>query len=97
MFFIRSDDAAALHVDFACINATIQESSIGIHYNQGFDLLDYVANAEVFSVIDGYIQLFQQPGLGVEIDERAVHRAEKVGHQWKNPIWRLKDGSLAEW
>ncbi|MEC3879179.1 galactonate dehydratase [Parapedobacter sp. 10938] len=89
--------AAALNVDFACINAFIQESSIGIHYNQGFDLLDYVANPEDFSVKDGYIQLFQRPGLGVEIDEQAVRRAQAVGHQWKNPIWRLKDGSLAEW
>lgn len=89
--------AAALAIDFACINAVIQESSIGIHYNKGFDLLDYVANPEVFDIKDGYIQLFQNPGLGVEIDEEALRRAQQVGHQWTNPIWRLEDGSLAEW
>ena len=89
--------AAALQLDFACINAAIQESSIGIHYNQGFDLLDYVANPEIFAVTDGYIQLFQKPGLGVEIDEAAVKRAQQLGHQWTNPIWRLPDGSVAEW
>ncbi|WP_434547557.1 galactonate dehydratase [Parapedobacter pyrenivorans] len=89
--------AAALHIDFACINATIQESSIGIHYNQGFDLLDYVANPEIFAVKDGYIQRFQGPGLGVEIDEVAVKRAQQIGHHWTNPIWRLADGSVAEW
>ncbi|MFN5422712.1 MAG: galactonate dehydratase, partial [bacterium] len=31
--------AAALQIDFNCINAFIQETSLGIHYNQGADLL----------------------------------------------------------
>ena len=89
--------AAALQIDFACINATIQESSIGIHYNQGFDLLDYVRNPEIFTVTDGYLSLFEKPGLGVEVDEEAVKRAQQIGHDWTNPIWRLPDGSVAEW
>ncbi len=89
--------AAALNIDFACINAVIQESSIGIHYNQGYDLLDYVANPEVFDIKDGYIDIFTKPGLGVEINESALIKAEKVGHSWVNPVWRLEDGSVAEW
>uniref|UniRef100_UPI00192E41D9 galactonate dehydratase n=1 Tax=Mucilaginibacter pedocola TaxID=1792845 RepID=UPI00192E41D9 len=89
--------ASALHIDFACPNAIIQENSIGIHYNQGFDLLDYVANPEIFKITDGYIDLFTKPGLGVEINEDALKEAQKVGHNWANPVWRLEDGSLAEW
>ncbi len=89
--------AAALTIDFSCINAIIQESSVGIHYNQGFDLLDYVANPEVFDIKDGYIDIFTKPGLGVEINEPALIKAAKTGHSWVNPVWRLEDGSVAEW
>jgi len=89
--------ASALTIDFACLNAVIQESSIGIHYNQGYDLLDYVANPEIFDIRDGYIDVFTRPGLGVEMNEVALKKAEKKGHSWINPVWRLEDGSVAEW
>ncbi len=90
--------AAALQLDFTSLNAVIQESSLGIHYNQqGYDLLDYVSNKEVFNLEDGHIHLFQQPGLGVEIDEEKLKEAQNKGHDWKNPIWRNHDGSFAEW
>ena len=45
----------ALQVDFSCVNAFIQETSMGIHYNEGTDLLDYLQNPEVFKVNDGYV------------------------------------------
>ncbi|REE00194.1 galactonate dehydratase [Marinoscillum furvescens] len=89
--------ASSLHVDFVSPNAVIQESSLGIHYNKGFDLLDYVDNPEVFDLKDGYIDLFSKPGLGVEMDEAKLKEAAKIGHQWANPIWRLPDGNFAEW
>lgn len=89
--------AAALQVDFNCINAIIQETSMGIHYNETADLLDYLKNPEVFAVTDGYIARNELPGLGVEIDEEKVREMEKVGHNWKNPIWRNADGSVTEW
>ena len=89
--------ASALHIDFACANATIQESSLGIHYNKGFDLLDYLENPEVFKVNDGYIPLLLKPGLGVDINETKLKEGQKIGHQWTNPIWRNEDGSFAEW
>ncbi|TMU50607.1 galactonate dehydratase [Flagellimonas algicola] len=89
--------ASALQIDFACINAVIQESSLGIHYNQGYDLLDYMENPEVFALEDGYIPLLKEPGLGVCIDEEKLKEAQKVGHQWSNPIWRNQDGSFTEW
>ena len=89
--------AAALNIDFACYNAFIQESSLGIHYNKGFDLLDYVSEPEVFDVKNGHIELFHKPGLGVTINEDKVREASKIGHNWSNPIWYNEDGSLAEW
>ena len=89
--------AAALQIDFNCINAVIQETSMGIHYNQGADLLDYVANPEVFAIKDGYIERPMLPGLGVQINEEQVREMAKVGHNWKNPVWRNEDGSITEW
>lgn len=89
--------ASALHLDFISANACIQESSLGIHYNQGFDLLDYVLNREDFKVVDGYIPLFKKPGLGVDINEEKLKEAQKIGHNWSNPIWRGEDGNFTEW
>ena len=89
--------AAALNVDFTSINAVIQESSLGIHYNQGFDLPDYLNNPEIFDLKDGAIERFRLPGLGIEINEKAVEEAARIGHDWSNPIWRNSDGSFTEW
>lgn len=89
--------AAALHLDFVSINAFIQETSMGIHYNGEIDLIDYVKNKEVLNVESGYISRWDQPGLGIEIDEEKVREMAQIGHSWKNPIWRNADGSFAEW
>jgi len=40
--------AACLQVDFVSWNAMLQEQSIGIHYNEGADLPDYVLNKDDF-------------------------------------------------
>ena len=39
----------------------------------------------------------RRPGLGVDIDEAAVREAHKDRHRWRNPIFRTRDGSFAEW
>jgi galactonate dehydratase len=89
--------AAALQLDFCTINAFIQETSIGIHYNEGVELQDYLLNPEVFRIEDGYIPINHTPGLGIEMDEARVREMTKIPHDWKNPVWRNKDGSFAEW
>lgn len=89
--------ASCLQVDFCTPNAIIQEQSLGIHYNQGSDLLDYLKDRSVFKYEDGYVNILEGPGLGIEVDEEHVKEMAKVGHDWKNPIWRYKDGSVAEW
>lgn len=89
--------AACLQVDFCSPNAFIQETSLGIHYNQGSELLEYLDNPNVFEFDQGYVQLLKKPGLGIEINEEYVREMAKIGHDWKNIIWRNPDGSFSEW
>jgi galactonate dehydratase len=89
--------AAALQVDFTSLNAFIQETSLNIHYNEEADLLDYLANPEVFDFADGFVERPTDPGLGIQIDEETVRTQAEKGHDWRNPIWRTEDGSIAEW
>ncbi|PSQ48404.1 galactonate dehydratase [Halobacteriales archaeon SW_6_65_15] len=88
--------AACVQVDACTHNALIQEQSLDIHYNEGSDLLDYLADPSVFEYHDGYVELPDGPGLGIEIDESVVR--ERAGDvNWHNPVWRHADGSVAEW
>jgi galactonate dehydratase len=89
--------AACLQIDAVCHNAVIQEQSLGIHYNAGGDLLDYLTPGGGFTIADGHITIPQGPGLGIEVDEAAVIAAAREGHRWRAPVWRHADGSIAEW
>jgi galactonate dehydratase len=89
--------AACLQLDAVCYNAVIQEQSLGIHYSQANDLLDYIANPTVFAYADGYAAIPDGPGLGITVNEEAVKRGAVEGHRWRPPIWRHDDGSFAEW
>lgn len=89
--------AACLQVGFATPNFLIQEQSIGIHYNLGAEVLDYVLDKTPFRFVDGYVERFTAPGLGIDIDEHVVRTADKRGHAWRSPAWRHPDGSYAEW
>lgn len=89
--------ASCLNIDAVSYNAVIQEQSIGIHYNVGKSVLDYVKNQEDFVFTDGYAQLPHLPGLGVEVNKELVLEENKTPHNWKNPVWRHADGSIAEW
>ncbi|MFI0257788.1 galactonate dehydratase [Streptomyces sp. NPDC017056] len=89
--------AASLQVAFTTPNFLIQEQSIGIHYNRGAELLDYVVDPEVFRFHGGCLLRTGLPGLGVTVDEPAVRAAGRKGHAWRNPVWRHADGSFGEW
>ncbi|MGY8534102.1 galactonate dehydratase [Paracidovorax citrulli] len=89
--------AANLQLDAVCYNAFIQEQSLGIHYNQDNDLMDYVSNPQVFAYQDGMVAIPRGPGLGIEVNEDYVRERAAQGHRWRNPVWRHRDGSLAEW
>jgi galactonate dehydratase len=89
--------AACLQLDICTPNVFIQEQSLGIHYNQTNDLLDYLQDRTVFKYQDGYVDIPPGPGLGISIDEEVVRKAAQQGHNWKNPVWRNVDGTVAEW
>jgi galactonate dehydratase len=89
--------AACLQVGFATPNFLIQEQSIGIHYNQGAEVLDYLVDTTPLQFVDGHVERLTGPGLGIEIDEQVVRAADKRGHAWRGPVWRHPDGSFAEW
>lgn len=89
--------AACLNVDAVSYNAVIQEQSIGIHYNVGKSVLDYVTNQDDFKFVDGFVELPKLSGLGVEVNRELVIEENKTPHNWKNPVWRHADGSVAEW
>jgi galactonate dehydratase len=89
--------ASCVQVDACSPNALIQEQSLGIHYNETNDVLDYLADPEVFDYEDGYIDLPEAPGLGIEIDEAYVRERAELEVDWHNPVWTHDDGSVAEW
>jgi len=85
--------AASLQIDFATPNILIQEQSVS-HF--GDEFLDYLVDRSVFDIVEGYFARPTAPGLGIEVDERAVEQAARIGHNRQNPIWRHADGSYAE-
>lgn len=88
---------ACIQLDTCTPNAFIQEQSLGIHYNKGGDLLDYIRDPSIYQYKDGFIDIMKGPGLGVEVNEEALAAASQKEHDWKNPVWRNEDGTVAEW
>ena len=89
--------ASCIQIDTCVHNVLIQEQSLNIHYHEQGDLLDYLLKPEVFAYQDGYVAIPSGPGLGIEMNEEAVREATKIGHTWRNPVWRTQDGTIAEW
>lgn len=88
---------ACIQLDTCTPNVFIQEQSLGIHYNKSGDLLDYLKDASIYQYHGGFLDLISGPGLGVEINEEFVKEAAESNVNWKNPIWRNFDGTVAEW
>ena len=89
--------AACLQLDAVAYNAFIQEQSLGIHYNQGGDLNDYLTPDSRFQVVDGFLPIPMGPGLGIAVDEAVVAERAALGHAWRAPVWRHADGAIADW
>mgnify|MGYP000728304939 CR=1 FL=1 len=84
--------AASLQVDAAAHNALVQEQIL--HKTEG--AFRYVENPEMFDVDDGFIDLPEGPGLGVEIDEDTVAEFDGVDLSYERPLGRRADGSVGE-
>lgn len=70
---------------------------MGIHYNVGKTVLDYVTNKDDFAFENGFVKMPCKPGIGVEMNKALVLEENRTPHSWKNPVWRHSDGSVAEW
>lgn len=89
--------AAALQVDACTPNAVIQEESLGIHYNVNGELDTYLVDSSWLVPRAGYVEFPQGPGLGIALDEARIRESAGQPIAWRNPVWRLSDGSVAEW
>lgn len=89
--------AATLQVDTCTPNVFIQEQSLGIHYNKGFDLLDFVENQEIFHYKAGFVNIPTEPGLGIKLNEDLIEEVSQEKLEWTNPSWKNYDGTIAEW
>jgi len=70
---------------------------LGIHYNAQNDFLEYLEDPRIFAYEDGYAEVPEGPGLGIEVSEDRVREAASVGHDWRNPVWRNQERTVAEW
>jgi galactonate dehydratase len=90
--------AACLQVAVSTPNFVIEEMSLGIHYNtDGHDLMTYLTDKTVFALNDGHVRAPTGPGLGIELDEALIRELARDAPPWRNPIFRVPDGSFAEW
>ena len=84
--------ASCIHLDACIPNFLVQEhpgndddSDLGVGYI-----------TEPFVIKDGYIDVPTKPGLGVELDEKAL--ADKIyDGKWTTPRQYYEDGSNADW
>jgi galactonate dehydratase len=75
----------------------IQEQILGLGHGPKSEFLNYFVDSSPMEAKNGYIELMTKPGLGVEIDEKAVRAAAKKINRKRFPEWTHKDGSFAEW
>lgn len=55
---------------------------MGIYYNKGVELFDFVKNKEDFNMEGGFFKFLMKLGLGVEIDEVCVIELSKNVLDW---------------
>jgi galactonate dehydratase len=84
--------AACLQLDACTPNFLIQEHpTLDDRSDLGHGILK-----KPFQIVDGYIQLPEGPGLGIELDEEALQDKLFAG-DWDTPRLYHPDGSVADW
>lgn len=88
---------ASMQLGACTPNYFLQDHGYDVQPTRGSMFNEYVANDGIFEIDDGFVDVPDGPGLGIEIDEDAVreHDGENIG--WSSPIWRHDDGSIADW
>lgn len=90
--------SSCIQMGAATPNLVLQEQSIDIHdAGDTNPRINFLKNKEVFHFKDGFVEIPEGPGLGVEVDEEMVQEQNKNRHNWKNPMWRTYDGTPIEW
>jgi galactonate dehydratase len=84
--------AACIQLDACTPNFLIQEHPT---LEDGSDLGNGLL-VDPFEICDGKIALPTAPGLGIEVDEDALHDRASDG-RWATPTLRHDDGSVADW
>ena len=93
--------AASLQVDACLPNVTMQEYSLGIHYNTGYaglragEMEDYLLNPAAVAAQDGWLKIPDGPGLGIAVNEERVRERHQIWSLRDNN-WRNADGTFAE-
>ncbi|WP_317175973.1 hypothetical protein [Halomontanus rarus] len=73
----------------------------GVHPKQlihrvGRDVIEnIVGNPEIFDFDDRFVDIPDSPGLGIEINEEYVAKAE-ADYGWEPTYWRHPDGSVTD-
>ena len=88
--------AACVQLDLAVPNFYAPEHIIDLRSPDSPDLA-YLRNPEALVAVSGHLDRPTGPGLGIEVDGKAVRKAGELGHAWRSPVWRHADGSFAEW
>lgn len=89
--------AASLQVDAYASNFLIQNHYSPLGVTPGDEDDTYVANPDVLLPTDGRIDVPEEPGLGVEMNESFLEKQAEKDVDWDVPTWRHEDGSVAEW
>jgi galactonate dehydratase len=87
--------AVCLQIDVNVPNSLIQDLSLNIQYD-GEGALNYLTDPGVFEYNDGFIEVPEGPGLGIELDEEYIRERADDSSKWNHPVWRHSDGSIAE-
>ena len=94
--------AASMAIATSTQNFVIQEMSRGIHYNTeagSEELETYLtpSSKDVFTVRDGFVNVLDKPGLGIEIDEDVVRKISADAQPWPLQGFEGPDGAVREW
>lgn len=89
--------AACLHIGIASPNVLIQQQPIDVLEGQGGSTFNELVEGRPFEYANGFIEAPTGPGLGVEIDESFLREHAQSDVEFRFPVWRHEDGSIARW